>query len=358
MAHVRYEDEESFRQAVEKESRVSLTDTEWAHLAEDRYEPFDDLDVAGLVEAVRRFDSQRPKPSSEQKARRHRLAHVERAALEAREMTEEFREKLFGHKQPPYRNQGLEAAEWIESQVRECESGRLSIEVTVPSKLGPMESLLWANEYLAQQLARCSPTTEDNNGHALERFLKESDAIRGLNLSMPMLEYLGVNATGAVSIRRVQAPDGTFLGDLQSKAEQLAKALDWKPYAAVHHLLTGGVVSSAGVQATTRYRLGRQAFGDSHPMKLVMPDPGSVTEEELIASFRKERFEIAPPWAQERPIQRARVTSKSERVAALVAESPETSWDDRLNEWNLRNPEERFRTKSAIKQAYYRARDL
>ena len=354
---VRYEDEKSFRQAVEKESKVSLTDAEWSNLTQGWYAPYDGLNFTEMVNAVRSSSDRRPKSSVGQKARSHRRAHVERAGLEARHMTEEFRVKLFGDKQPPFPNQGIEAAEWIESQVKGPSTGRLNLEVTFPAELEMMESLVWLKDYLTGHLSHYSSTELKDDVHLLNRFQEEADAIRSIQWGTPILAYLGINPEGEVGIKRVHAPDGTLLGKLQGMAEQLANDLEWKPYAAVHHLLTGGVVSHAGVQATTRYRAGRESFGDSHPMTMVIPDPGSVTEGELIAAFRKERSEVAQPWA-ERPIKRARVSSKSERVAAFVAETVGMSWPDRINEWNLRNPEERFRTESAVNGAYYRARDL
>jgi hypothetical protein len=323
-------------------------------VAPDWSKPYDDLDVADLVQAAREALSHWRKPSLEEKARRHRRAHVERAALEARKMVESFRKQLFGHKEPPFPNRGIEAAEWIEAQVQKPETRRFKIEVTVPVGLGRLESLIWLRDYLVENLGPCSPADSDDDSLRLRQSLEACPAVRNIGWSMPLLAYLGVNPEGEIDIKWVQAPDGTQLGRLQRMAEQLAKSANWKPYAAVHHLLTGGIMAPSAVQATSQYRAGRQVFGDSHPIKLEISDTGSVTERDLITAFRRERSSFHAPGNQP-PRQRARAASKSERVAAFVAETPGMPWSNRLGEWNRRHPEERYRTDSAMKEAYRRA---
>jgi hypothetical protein len=349
-----YHDAIALRQEVERKSRRSLTDGEWAMVAPNWSEPYDDLDVAELVQAVREALSHQRKPSLEEKARRHRRAHVERAALEAREMVESFRKELFGHKEPPFPNRRIEAAEWIEAQAQKPETKRFNIEVTVPVGLGRLESLIWLRDYLAENLSPFSPADSDDDSLRLRQSLEACPAVRKIGWAMPLLTYLGVNPEGEIEIKRVQAPDGTLLGRLQRTAEQLAKSANWKPYAAVHHLLTGGIVAPSAVQGTSQYRAGRQVFGDSHPIKLEISDTGSVIERDLITAFRRERSSFHAPGNQLLR-QRARVASKSERVAALVAETPGISWSNRVGEWNRRYPEERYRTTSAMKEAYRRA---
>ena len=323
-------------------------------LAPDWSEPYDDLDVAELVQAVGDALSYHRKPSLEDKARRHRRAHVERAALEAREMVESFRKQLFGHKDPPFPNRGIEAAEWIEAQVQKPETKWFNIQVTVPVRLGRLESVIWLKDYLAENLGHFAPAGSDDDSLRLRQFLDACPAVRNIGWRMPILAYLGVNPEGKIDIKRVQAPDGTLLGRLQRMAEELAKSANWKPYAAVHHLLTGGIVAPSAVQATSQYRAGRQVFGDSHPIKLEISDTGSVTERDLITAFRRERSNFHAPGNQP-PRQRARAASKSERVAAFLAETPGMSWSNRLREWNRRHPEERYRTSSPMKAAHRRA---
>jgi hypothetical protein len=317
-------------------------------------EPYDDLDVTELVQALREALSHQRKPSLAEKARRYRRAHAERAALEARGMVESFRKELFGHREPPFPNREIEAAEWIEAQVQKPETKQFNIGVTVPARLGRLESLIWLKDYLAENLNHFSPADSDGDSLRLRQYLDACPAVRNSGWGMPLLAYLGVNPEGEIGIKRVQAPDGTLLGRLQRMAEQLAKSANWKPYAAVHHLLTGGIMAPSAVQATSQYRAGRQVFGDSHPIKLEILDPDSVTEQALITAFRKERSHFHAPGKQP-PRQRARAAAKSERVAAFVSETPGKSWSNRLKEWNHRHPEDRYRTASAMKEAYRRA---
>ena len=217
-----YQDQAALRQEVERKSRRSLTDGEWAMVAPDWSEPYDDLDVAELAQAVGEALSHQRKPSLEEKARQHRRAHVERAALEAREMVESFRKELFGHKEPPFPNRAIEAAEWIEAQAQKPETKRFNIEVIVPVGLGRLESLIWLRDYLAENLSPSSSVDSDDDPLTLRQFLEACPAVRNIGWAMPLLTYLGVNPEGEIEIKRVQAPDGTLLGRLQRTAEQLA----------------------------------------------------------------------------------------------------------------------------------------
>ena len=352
-SYVRYEDEKAFRRAVEKEAKASVSDPDWSDLLQDRHESFDAADFTEMVNTLREFSAQKSKSSLEGKARGYRLAHVQRAADEAREMVESFRLDLFGHIYSPFLNRGVEAAEWIESKVQEPQTQRLVIEVTAPANMDLMESIIWCADYLSRQTESFDSIT-DYDGAAVARFFETGENVRSIGFRMPLLEYLGVNDEGEINIKRLQAPDGTFLGRLQGYGEQLATALDWKPYAAVHHLLTGGVSSHPGVETTTRYRSGRDSFGDDHTVTLVVPDPDSVTNNDLVNAYRKEKSRIVAPGGGNKP-KRARAPSKSERVAAFVERTPGIPWRKRLDEWNRQYPDERFRTESAIKVAQSRA---
>ena len=135
-----YEDEQALRRQAEQMSGRSLTESEWALIAPDWSGPYGDLDVAEMVAAVRDTLPAQIKPSSDEKARAHRRAHVERAALEARDMVEAARESIFGHKEPPFPDRGIEGAEWIEAKVQELETKRFHIEVTVHQRPGVMRS--------------------------------------------------------------------------------------------------------------------------------------------------------------------------------------------------------------------------
>ncbi|MCZ6866076.1 MAG: hypothetical protein O7E55_01880 [Chloroflexi bacterium] len=349
----RYEDAETLRRKVEKTSRRSLTEEERHEIAPALSGPYDDTDVAELINAVRTDLPPETKPSQDDKARAQRRAQERMTALEAKELVEELRMDLFLHRHPPFRNKGVEAAEWIESQVENAKTKRLSIEVAVPANLDCMASIVWLGEYLKNETAQYLPITVDNDSECLRQFLSASN-IKGINWSCPVLEYLGVNPEGEMNIKRVWAPDGSMLGRLQGSAVELAKATKWEEFAAVHHLLTGGISAPQAVQATSHFRAGREAYGKRHRITVEILDPDSATHEDIIKAFKKTLSDPVPS-ALRRPRQRARVASRSALVATFVEETQGMSWRERLEEWNRRNPEQRFRTDSAIKQAHYRA---
>ena len=351
---MRYEGEKAFRQAAEKTSKVSVSDAVWSDL-EPGFPPYDELDLTEKVNALRAFSDLKPKTSKGENVREGRRARVERAAIQTRKLVEAHRFELFGHTNPKFPNQGYDAAKWIEGQVEEPQTERLAIEVTIPAHLKPMERLVWVIDHLAGKLDSW-PSTGNGDG-AVAHFMKYSGHVRDVGWSIPVLEYVWINADGEIEIRKVKAPDGSDLGRLQDISDQLAKILDWKQYAAVHHLLTGGVVSHSGVLAAFRSRSGRRSFGDLNPMTLTIPDPGSVTNKELVTAFQKAKSHIPQPLSKPRR-QRARIASKSEKATALVEETPRMPWDDRLKKFNLQYPEDRFSNVSAIKAAYYsRAHD-
>ena len=355
-----YRSEAALRLAVEQNSGRSLNNDEWLTIAPDWSEPYGDLDVAELVRAVRDTLPQQNRTSLQEAGRVYRRAHVERAALEAREMVEASRIQLFGSQTPPFPNLGIEAAQWIEAQAEKPGFKRFGIEVTVPGQLGQFESLIWLRDYLNQHLSRISLGDGQDDSSRFKQFLEECTDVRSLNGGKPILAYLGVNPEGEINIKRVYAPDGTLLGLLQDRAQELAKAADWEPYAAVHHLLTGGIIAPLGVQTSAQYRGGRKVFGDTHSMTLKIADPDSVTEQDLVAAFRKERTNTAPPWNQhwnQQPRQRARIAPKSERVAAFVEATPGLTWKNRIEKWNQKHPNDRFRTISAMKKAHSRAKN-
>jgi hypothetical protein len=341
---------------VEKKFRRSLTDDEWAAVAPDWFAPYDDQDVAELIEKLRNTSAQRHKPSAEEKARQHRRSQVEWTARQAQEMVEKFRVELFGHKEPPFPNQLAQAAQWIEAQAQAQGSNtqRFYLKVIAPRQLDEWGLLVWVRDYLTDFLSRYSAADSNDGGGLMTQFLNEASPVLRLGYERPILNYMTLNPASEIEFKCVYAPDGTLLGQLQSRAEEVAKATNWEACAAVHHLLTGGLVSPPAVQTTSHIRAGSQYFGHSYPITLVVPDPASVTEKDVTAAFQTTRSHSTPPWNRGSR-QRGRVASKAERVAMFVKQTPGMTWADQLEEWNRRNPNDRFRTDGAIKKAYSRA---
>jgi hypothetical protein len=352
LEHSQYPDEVALRHAVEKQARRSLTDYEWALLAPNWSAPYDDLDVAESVRAMRDKLPERRKASSEVRSRKHRLARVHRAALEAKEVVEDLRNQVFGHKSPPFPLDAIAAAGWVEEQGKPPQTMRLWLEVVVRATEASIMPLVYLRDLLNQHLGRDLPTTADHQ--ALVQLLGSCKDIIDIHFSQPSpLEYLGVNSQGEINIKRIPAYDGTLLGQLRVASERLAAMMNWDPLSATHHLLTGGVLASP-IGATTRYRVGRDIFGDTDTMTLTIPDPDTVTKQNVVTAIQQARSHNRPPWMR-RHRRRARVASKSERVAAFVEQTSGMTWAARLDGWNRRNPNDRFRTEDAIKKSYSRA---
>jgi hypothetical protein len=351
-----YHDEIALRQEVERKSRRSLSDAEWAKIAPDWSAPYGDGDVTELVNTARDSIPAQPKRSPDDNARLGRRAHAQRVALQAREMVEAFREELFGQRQPPFSNHVAQAAQWIEAQEREQEfkTLRFYVEVSLPAPQHYAECLIWLRDYLTEKLGPYSSADSNHGSDNLEQILNACEEVLRIGCNRPILDYLGVNQEGEINIKRVYAPDGTLLGKLRNKAEELSKATNWELHSALHHLLTGGLSAPYPVKIISSFRIGRHYHEDIHQMTLTISDPDCVPEQDLVTTFQKARSENLPPWRR-RHRRRARVASKSERVAAFVEETPKMSWLARSEEWNRRFPNERFRTTSAMKQAYGRA---
>jgi hypothetical protein len=207
------------------------------------------------------------------------------------------------------------------------------------------------------KLSPYSSVNRNDSLDNLDQILNACERVLRIGCNRPILDYLGVNREGEINTKRVYALDGSLLGRLRSKAEELSKATNWQLHSALHHLLTGGLSVASPVKVTSSFRIGRQYHEDVHQMTLTISDPDSVPEQDLVATFQKARSDNLPPWRR-RHRRRARVASKSERVAAFVEETPRMSWSERLAEWNRRNPNDRFRTDHAIKKAYSRINHL
>jgi len=244
----RYEDEEALRQQVEKRSKRSLSDDEWTQVAPKWSEPYGDQDVVEILQAVRDSPPPQPKPSLEEKARGYRQAHVRRGALKAREIVEDLRSQLFGGQMPPFPEDAAAAIRWIEEQVNPIQTMRLSLEVTVPAAEAGITPLIYLRDLLDRHLPENPPIPEDPQ--AFRQLLDRCGFINDISFSQPTpLAYVDwVNPQDEMGVKRISAPDGTLLGQLREASETLAAAVNWEPYAAVYHLLTGGIMSPKVIQ--------------------------------------------------------------------------------------------------------------
>ena len=225
LEHNKYPDEAALRHAVEKQTRRSLTDDEWAEIAPDWSAPYGDGDVTELVNTVRDSIPSQPKHSPDYHDRLGRRAHAQRVALQCREMVEGFREELFGRRQPPFPNDCAQATQWIEEQ--ECEQKfktlRFYIEVIAPAPQDHVGCLIWLRDYLTEKLGPYSSVASNNGPDNLQQNLKSCEEVLRIGFNRPVLDYLGVNQEGGINIKRVYAPDGSLLGRLRSKAAELSQ---------------------------------------------------------------------------------------------------------------------------------------
>ena len=164
------------------------------------------------------------------------------------------------------------------------------------------------------------------------------------------LEYLSVRDDGKPNIMSIVAPDRTSLGNLQNCAVELGGSIGWQPFVAVHHILTGGVVSLSPVEILLTHRDGEMYHGNPKLVTLTIRDPGSTTVRQVGTAFKNGRSSFRNPSNL-----RSRVGLKAQKVALLVEMMPGASWAKRLEEWNRKNPEERYGYESGLKKAYKRA---
>ena len=277
------------------------------------------------------------------------MARVEYEAEEARQKVESYRIRLFGRQYPPFRD-ATEAAEWIESQRDEPTTQRLVLTVDVPVRQGSIESIAWLRDRISHFLEQ-DPSVDDG-GSSEYRQLLACEWLTEISHPRTTLPYFGINAQVDWGIKRVLVHDGTQLGQLASVAERLAEELGWHPIAAVHHLLTGGLVAQPSVEVRPKFRLVKEPFHERRTLEVYIHNPDSVTEKDLVTAFKQNK---SSPLSPELPRRRGRSSVRTEKVAAWVIQTPAMSWEQRLLEWNRRNPDDRNRSVAAIKKAYSRS---
>ena len=115
--------------------------------------PYGDTDVSELLATVRESLPATVPPGIEESDLEYRRTRTERAAIEAQETVEVLCEKIFNQWHPPF-SDAMEAAHWIESQVQPANTRKLSLELTVPSKMDHVQALAWFRDRLNQFFMR------------------------------------------------------------------------------------------------------------------------------------------------------------------------------------------------------------
>jgi hypothetical protein len=354
---VHYEGGDSLRQAAEDRFGRSLTREEWALVDPDGsyarpFLSYSDADLDDLLEAMGQLPPP-PRPSTMERQRARALAHRERTAAEAKEFVEKDRIWLFGSPDPPFKDAAADAAAWIEKQAHEPIAFLFTLTVAMPSELYDLAPFLWLRDWLVGSLPDRLPDGEEERKAAFRSFIKgDRSPIRRIGNEGPVLAYIGRTESGQFVLKRIRADEGTVLGNLREASDRLAKATEWDQLAACHHLLTGGVMS-APVGASPLNRFGEESFGGPI-VTIKVPDPFGVSADAVAAAFIEARASL---WtAEDCPPQRATLSARHERLAALVEETPDAKWADRLALWNQRYPSERFSSSDSMGRAYRRSR--
>ena len=149
-----YENEDDVRLAVERASRRSLTDDEWAAVAPTWVGPYGDADVAELVNVVRSDVPNRTPPTSDETAFKYRRAHQDLAVQRLLPRVQALREELFGSEVPPFPDLPDVAgpAMWIESHAEPISGQELTLTFSIPVSRNPIEALSLISSSLAREL--------------------------------------------------------------------------------------------------------------------------------------------------------------------------------------------------------------
>jgi hypothetical protein len=351
----RFEGGDALRNAAEQEARRKLTDDEWrlvdlGEWSAQPYSEYDRSDLAALVQAISQLP-QPTKPSASERQRAQALAFTERTAVDAKEFVERQRIFLFGHGEPPFKNDARGAAGWIETQANQRGSVLFTLEIAVPSDQAEgLAPLFWIRDWLVAELV--GREVDDNSFQAVRSFmLAQGSPVRGINPRRPALAYLAPT-NGDWGIKRVHADDGTPLGNLREACDKLSQATTWTQLASCHHLLTGGVMSSP-VQAIPRIRGGRESFGGSS-ITIEVLNPAGVRTDEVARAYAEAREQIGGGVGSGAHRRRSTLSPKREQLAAFVSEHPGLKWKDRVELWNAQHPEFAFPTPQAMGRAFGR----
>ncbi len=349
---------DALRQAAENQFGRSLSSKEWVAVDPDGWSghpsvAYSEADLEDLLQGM----AQLPKPADRptlSPQRAQALAHRQRTAVEAKDFVEAKRVRLFGAPRPPFENDAAAAAKWIEEQAEPAARKIVfKLGVVMPADLDDLEQLAWLRDWLTEVLPIAPLDNPDDRKAAFGSFLRaKTSPLRYIRREAGVLDYLGIVAPDEFVLKRVVVDDGTALGDLLGAAESIAKATGWSQLAAVHHILTGGVMSSP-VSAHAHDRWGRESFGGP-VINIEVLDPFGVSPEEVANAYGEARENIFRPGRA--PRRRARFSPKHERVASLVHETPEMTWSQRWAAWNERYPDQRFVTAEAMRRAHGRAR--
>lgn len=146
---------------------------------------------------------------------------------------------------------------------------------------------------------------------------------------------------------RVHAPPGSLLERVLSAAEHIQAVTGWALVACVHHLLTGGLMSTV-VETSHEIRVARGGHR-RESLQIHVEEPSEVDVDTVAGSFVEARGQ--PPSGNRR-IRRSR---RSRALVEFVGRHQGLTWRRRTELWNRENPAALFPTLEAMRAAYRRA---
>ncbi len=303
---------------------------------------YDESDLADLLSSMRE-QLAAPVIDRSHRARAQARAYGERIAAGVRSLVERERLGLFGARAAPFAG-AAQAAAWIESHAESPQTCIFTVSIELPSQELDLALLYSLRDWLSRSLS-----VAEASGMDFAAFMVGAAGLRSLNVGTDVLPYLPAVDTSAteIGVKRVYAPPGSRLEMVLGAAQRVASATGWDLVNAVHHLLTGGLMT-APVHARVSYRVTRGGAVE-HSVGIEIPYPESVEAATVAAAYTDARRQIPSKRT------RARVLPRADRVVAFVLDHPDIRWPKRWETWNQENPRDLFVTSGAMSAAYRRA---
>ena len=336
----------ALREAAERRVGRQFTADEWAKVDPEgsygRPAAYDenDLDVL-LSEIANRLPRQTE--TRDERVRAAARERTQRTARDVRELVEDERYGLFDARAAPF-STVADAARWIEDQQAAPERVRLALTVDLPEQDLGVELLRDLRDWLDRVLEASGPDA------TYADFLRDADGLHSISTLVNVLPYLPGDASSGqtTGVKRVHAPPGSRLERVLLAAQRVAAATGWSLVASLHHLLTGGLMSSP-LEATSVVRAVR-GTRLHESVDLHVPAPSGVDAETVTKGYVEARSRL--PSGR----QRANGSHRADGVVEFIdGLSDKMSWTARLELWNSRHPDHLYPTKGALRMAYRRA---
>lgn len=352
-----YKNSEELRAAAERRLRRALSDEDMRAIDPEglfsQEAPYSERDLDELLQLARdEFAVEKVDP--QQRQRIQAMARVRREAEAAKSFVEEQRLRLFGHPCPPFTD-ARDAADWIDENLDDGETCLVRFEFEIPLTEFGLAQLVAARDLLIDVIAEAQPSVNPDRVYLKKRGSNGRIRLHGSVIwSIPYFKFDDHGSVLPGVFHRTARPD-TKLGHLYEELKELANATRWSDTACAHHLLTGGLMSSP-VLARTNAPAGSRAFASPY-VELTIPDPFSVSEEEVLRKFRAARNDLVDFVDHRRRKGRKRARGvESPELVPFVKRHSHLSWKQIWEEWKAQRHERSFPSHDAMRKAFERAR--